>query len=187
MIYLKWAALLLPSLFMAVAGRLLAPILPLFANDQARLPKWLDWFNTPHTDLDGDARHWERWPGTDWWSTYKRRTAWLLRNVAYGFDRQVLGFTYDDTYTRLVVGDESVGDLSGVSGLCRWYAYDASGKLAAFQIYWVWHYRLFSLRKCIRFGVGWKIWGAFPDRRDNPPQAQYWAYLNLFKSTGNQD
>lgn len=184
MVYLKWVALLLPSLIMAIVGRLLAPILPFFANDQARLPAWLDWFNTPHTDLDGDQRHWQRNPGTDCWSTYKRRVAWLLRNVAYGFDRQILGFHYDDTYTRKVIGNEAVGDLSGVSGLCRWYAYNGDGKLKAFQIYWVYHYQLGSLKKCIRFGIGWKIWGAFPDHRDNPMVSQYWAYFNPFKSSG---
>lgn len=185
MIYLKWVLLLLPSLVMAIVGRLLAPILPIFANDEGRLPKWLDWFNTPHTNLDGDSRHWKRWPGHDCWSTYKRRTAWLFRNVAYGFDRQVLGFHYDETYTRKIVGNPEVGDLSGVSGLCRWFAYDHDGKLSAFQIYYIKHYQIFNLKKCVRFGIGWKIWGNFPDFRDAPEfNSQYWAYLNLFKSSG---
>ena len=91
MIYAKWAALMVPSFFMAVVGRLLAPVLPFFVRDDGYLPDWLSWFQTPDNPCDGDAGHWERHPGTDAWSTYKRRTAWFWRNVCYGFDIDVLG------------------------------------------------------------------------------------------------
>lgn len=72
---LKWAALIVPSLFMAVFARLLCPVLPLFASEDGWLPSWLWWFQTPFDCLDGDDGHLERWPGTDAWSTYKRRVA----------------------------------------------------------------------------------------------------------------
>lgn len=92
MVYLKWLALMPASFIMAIVGRLLAPILPFFVDKEThRLPDWLSWFATDDNDADGDQGHWERWPGTDPWSTYKRRVAWLLRNVCYGFDIDVLG------------------------------------------------------------------------------------------------
>ena len=89
MMFLKWAALGPLSFLMAILGRILAPILPFFVQDDGYLPRWLWWFQTPDNSCDGDAGHWERHPGLDAWSTYKRRTAWFWRNVAYGFD---LGF-----------------------------------------------------------------------------------------------
>ena len=47
MMYLKWAALGPLSLFMAVLGRVLAPVLPFFVQDDGYLPRWLWWFQTP--------------------------------------------------------------------------------------------------------------------------------------------
>lgn len=76
MTYVKWVLLLIPSYFMAIFGRLVAPILPLFASDDGWLPDWLSWFQTPFDSLDGDDDHKQTWPGTDAWSTYKRRVAW---------------------------------------------------------------------------------------------------------------
>ena len=107
MIYLKWLALMPASFFMAIIGRLLAPILPFFVDKEThRLPRWLSWFATDDNDADGDAGHWERWPGTDPWSTYKRRLAWLLRNVCYGFDIDVLGVRVYPTDDWEVRGNE---------------------------------------------------------------------------------
>ena len=54
MIYLKWALLIAPSLFMAVVGRLLAPVLPFFVQEDGYLPSWLSWFQTPDNPADGD-------------------------------------------------------------------------------------------------------------------------------------
>lgn len=66
MVYLKWLALMPASFIMAIVGRLLAPILPFFVDKEThRLPRWLSWFATDDNDADGDAGHWERWPGTD--------------------------------------------------------------------------------------------------------------------------
>ena len=42
MVYLKWLALMPASFFMAIIGRLLAPILPFFVDKEThRLPRWL--------------------------------------------------------------------------------------------------------------------------------------------------
>ena len=80
MLYLKWAILSFPSVFMAVFGRIPCPILPFFVTENGHLPNWLRWFDTPYDTADGDDGHQEKWPGTDWWSTYKRRVAWYWRN-----------------------------------------------------------------------------------------------------------
>ena len=119
MVYLKWLALMPASFIMAIVGRLLAPILPFFVDKEThRLPDWLSWFATDDNDADGDQGHWERWPGTDPWSTYKRRVAWLLRNVCYGFDIDVLGVRVYPTDDWEVRGNEDASDTNGVSGTC---------------------------------------------------------------------
>ena len=116
MVYLKWLALMPASFIMAIVGRLLAPILPFFVdNETHRLPKWLSWFATDDNDADGDAGHWERWPGTDPWSTYKRRVAWLLRNVCYGFDIDVLGVRVYPTDDWEVRGNEDASAMGNTS------------------------------------------------------------------------
>ena len=62
MCFLWWASLLIPSLVMSIVGRLLAPVLPIFCDEQGWLPSWLSWFQTPDNSCDGDAGHKERWP-----------------------------------------------------------------------------------------------------------------------------
>jgi hypothetical protein len=161
MVYVKWLALMPASLFMAIIGRLLAPILPFFVDKEThRLPRWLSWFATDDNDADGDQGHWERWPGTDPWSTYKRRLAWLLRNVCYGFDIDVLGVDVLPTDSWIVEGDESAGDQSGISGTCYRRVYRGS-KLVAFHWYYVKHYRLLRRPCCVRVSLGWKLFSSY--------------------------
>ena len=118
MVYLKWLALMPASFIMAIIGRLLAPILPFFVDKEThRLPNWLSWFATDDNDADGDQGHRERWPGTDPWSTYKRRVAWLLRNVCYGFDIQVCGVPVHTADEWEVTGNEDASDTNGVLSL----------------------------------------------------------------------
>lgn len=175
MAYAKWVLLLIPSYLMAIIGRILAPILPFFASDTGWLPKWLDWFQTPFDCLDGDDGHWERWPGTDAWSTYKRRVAWLLRNVCYGFDMQVCGVEIDETDEITCEGNPDIGDQSGISGKCYREAF-RDGEKIAFQWYYVKHYKLFwKWPKCVRIGFGWKLWN------EKPFIAQFWLYCNPVK------
>lgn len=159
MIYLKWFALIIPSVIMAVVGRLVAPILPFFCDEQGYLPDWLSWFATDDNSMDGDAGHWERWPGTDWWSTYKRRVAWGLRNVCYGFDIDVLGVRVYPTDDWEVRGNEDASDTNGVSGTCIRHCH-RDGKHIAFQLYYIKHYRLFGRPCCVRANFGWKLWAS---------------------------
>ena len=160
MVYLKWLALMPASFIMAIVGRLLAPILPFFVDKEThRLPRWLSWFATDDNDADGDAGHWERWPGTDPWSTYKRRLAWLLRNVCYGFDIDVLGVRVYPTDDWEVRGNEDASDTNGVSGTCIRHC-RRDGKHIAFQLYYIKHYRLFGRPCCVRANFGWKLWAS---------------------------
>lgn len=182
MAYLKWFALLIPSYAMAIIGRLIAPILPLFVQEDGYLPKYLSWFQTPFDSLDGDDGHWERWPGADKWSTYKRRVAWLLRNVAYGFDMRVCGVKVDpDKDVIKINGNPDISDKNGISGVCRWYAY-GDNKLIAWQFYYIYHYEIFGLKKCVRIGAGWKLWSE-SKLREEP--AQYFSYFHPFKTALN--
>lgn len=175
---IKWALLAPVSLFMAVFARLLCPVLPLFANDEGYLPEWLWWFQTPFDTLDGDSGSWERHPGTGKWQTYWRRVCWLWRNSAYGFDMRVCGIKVNpDSDTIVHEGNPDIGDKKGKSGKCKWFAY-RDGELIAWQWYYIKHYELLGIHKCVRIGFGWKIWSE-EKLYDEP--AQYWLYFNPVK------
>lgn len=158
MAYCKWALLVPISLIMAVIGRVVAPLLPFFVRKDGYLPPLLWWFQTPDNDCDGDEGHRARWPGTSWWATYKRRLAWFLRNVCYGFDIYVLGCEWRPTDRLEVRGNEQASDLNGVSGLCRRWLY-RDDQLTAWQIYYIRHYRVGRYAACVRINMGWKLWG----------------------------
>ena len=177
--YIKWVLLTIPSLVMHVIGRLVSPILPFFVQEDGYLPSWLWWFQTPFDTCDGDRHSWERHPGTDWWSTYKRRFFWFNRNVCYGFDMRVCGVSVNPGRDVITVnGNPDIGDSSGISGKCKWKAFH-QGDLTAWQWYYVRHYELFGRwHKCVRIGLGWKIWDN-EKLREEP--AQYWLYFNPLK------
>ena len=183
MVYAKWFFLIFPALIMDIVGRLLAPILPFFVQEDGYLPRWLWWFQTPDNPCDGDRGHWERWPkDTPFWR-YVRRVAWFLRNVAYGFNIDVIGFKHKDGDVKEVIGDPTVGDKSGVSGTCRWKVF-REGKLVCFQIYFVKHYQIFGHWKCVRAGCGWKIWSEPGPGR---VYGQHWIYFHPIKGSGLEE
>lgn len=161
MMYLKWAALGPLSLFMSILGRLLAPVLPFFVQDDGYLPDWLSWFQTPDNSCDGDEGHWERHPGKDWWSTYKRRTAWFWRNVAYGFDISVLGANCRLTDTLEIYGDEET-DNSPLHPGWVFRVIKRDGHAIYFQLYFVYAYP-WTKKRCLRGNLGWKLWD-FPTK-----------------------
>ena len=179
MIYLKWALLIAPSLFMAVVGRLLAPVLPFFVQEDGYLPQWLSWFQTPDNPSDGDEAHWERHPGTDWWSTYKRRTAWFWRNVCYGFDISVLGVEVRSSDSLTFEGDHDVGAKPPRSGW-QWKKIVRNGEVVAFQLYGVHQYRHWPQR-CLRVNLGWKLFDFSDSVSDQV--VQWTAMVNPFFGT----
>lgn len=111
-----------------------------------------------------------------------RRCAWLFRNSAYGVNRYVLGVHYQDSDAYWIVGDPTVGDTSGVSGLCKWYL-EREGRLIGWQIYYVKHYRFFGCWKCVRVGAGWKLWGDIAA----DPWCPHWVYFNPVKGSGLEE
>ena len=154
--YLRWFLCIPASLCMAVVGRLLAPVLPFFVQDDGYLPRWLWWFQTPDNPCDGDDGHWDRHPGTDVWSTYKRRTAWFWRNVGYGFDIDVLGARCKAGDELVMTGEAHVGAKPCRPGVQVYKLY-RDGKLKYWQVYFVFAYEWLPSR-CCRGSLGWKLW-----------------------------
>ena len=182
--YLKWLLYLPASLIFDVVGRVLTPVVVLFADESGWLPQWLSWFQTPDNSIDGDAGHFERWGDSDKpLRRFVRRVAWLWRNCGYGFNISIIGFKPQSGDVKQVFGDPTVGDTSGVSGVCRWTVY-RDGKAVAFQYYRVRHYRIFGVWKCVRIGAGWKVWG---EPGAGSVYGQYWAYFHPFKGSGRQE
>ena len=181
--YLKWLLYLPASLAFDIVGRLLAPVVVLFADDEGWLPSWLSWFQTPDNSLDGDRGHAERWGDSkEAWPTYVRRVAWLLRNCGYNFNICILGFKHQDGDRKEIDGDPTIGDTSGVSGVCRWRVFREE-KLVCWQIYIVRHYKIFGVWKCVRIGAGWKIWGT---PGPGTVFGQFWVYFHPIKGSGLQ-
>lgn len=196
MVYLKWLYFCLFDLISQVVGKALSPILPFFVRTtrnaegkidwkfdgsamQANLPHWLRWFQTDDHDCDGDRGSWERHPGTDWWSVYKRRTAWFFRNTAYGFCIDVLGVPVYPEDEFVVQGNPDASDTNDISGACFRRVY-RDDKLICFQWYYIRHYAIGSRYKaCVRIGLGWKLFGNW--HNESGKVAQHQIYFNPLK------
>ena len=196
MVYLKWLYFCVFDLISQVIGKALSPILPFFVRTernaegkidwkfdgsahQANLPHWLRWFQTDDHDCDGDRGSWERHPGTDWWSTYKRRTAWFFRNTAYGFCIDVLGVPVYPEDEFVVQGNPDASDTNSISGACFRRVY-RDDKLICFQWYYIRHYAIGSRYKaCVRIGLGWKLFGNW--HNESGKVAQHQIYFNPLK------
>lgn len=204
--YLKWLLYCIPDIAMQVIGKLLSPVLPFFVRTkrnkegkidwvtdgsamQAHLPKWLLWFETDDHDCDGDRGSWERHPGFDWWSVYKRRTAWFFRNTAYGFCINVIGIKVTPQDKLVVTGNTEASDTNGISGSCFRKVYKKDGEWfepseyspypCAFQWYYIKWYHIGKIKACIRIGLGWKLWGNW--HNENGKVAMHQLYFNPFK------
>lgn len=114
MIYVRYAFMVPISLVLTLIAMIIAPVLPLFAYTQygpidngggygpgPRLPKWLNWFQTPDNNLWGDSTF-QHIHGQSYWS----QVLWLWRNPAYSY-----GIQYIDGYTPAVwSGDREIKD-----------------------------------------------------------------------------
>ena len=106
--YLKYLLFLLIHIPFKLLAKLLAPVLPIFAQNlwgpsatenswavEPRLPFWLDWFMMDDHSL---------WGGQEWqtvlhpknYNTYWGMVLWLLRNSACNFGRYPLAVSQDD-------------------------------------------------------------------------------------------
>ena len=195
MIYLKWFLFCVPDLLMQIVGKALSPVLPLFVRTeknaygeiewktdgsamQAHLPKWLSWFETDDHDCDGDRGHWERHPGFDWWSTYKRRVAWFFRNTSYGFCLRVIGVPVFPSDEYVVQGNPDASDTNGISGICFRRVY-RDDRLICFQWYFIRWYENRWFRACVRIGLGWKLFGNWHEGKGKV--AMHQLYCNPLK------
>ena len=178
MLYLKWLCLIPVSLVMAIVGRVLAPVLPFFVQADGYLPRWLWWFQTPDNPCDGDKGHWERWPDTSVWGTYKRRVAWFLRNVCYGFDIDVLGQVTRPGDRFEMLGQEEVSDQPRGKPGCWFKRVYRGDDLVAWHFYLI-HQWSFWPDKCLRLSWGWKLFSYDPSKEESH---QLTNYLNPFKS-----
>ena len=151
MIYIQYLLLAIISVPLTVLGIVLAPVLPLFADNQGWLPRWLWWLQTPDNSLDGDngwkTEHWQwRYRLPISLSTYIGRVGWLLRNPAYAFGARYINGNDTVTYT----GDTAIGDNNTARE--GWLFVHASG---LFQFTYV--KRIFNTNKCIYVNLGWNI------------------------------
>lgn len=178
MAYIVWFLKLIPSIIVEIFAKIMSPILALFCDEDGWLPSWLGWFQTPDNSCDGDRGHKARWPKQGKIYNWMRRTAWLFRNSAYGFNLK-LGFKYKEGDVRMTIGNPDAGDRSGVSGIVHHFVY-RNNKLVAFQHYYVKHYRIFGIWRCVRAGFGYKIWG----EPSSKMYGQHWLYFNPIKGSG---
>ena len=141
---------------MTILGMILAPVLPLFATHQAKLPKWLSWFDTDDNTLDGD----EGWQkehllalnckgnNLDPLRIYLKRVCWLFRNTAYTFSRNIMGVAIEADNVVVWKGNQKVGNRPLSEGYCY-----ATCK-HRFMFYYV---KKTFKGKCLRVYLGWKL------------------------------
>ena len=162
---LKWTLMVPVMLALTVLAFPLAFALPFFAQkrdgwlDNATrygegyfLPKWLNWFQTPDNDLDGD-QGW-REEHMQWrfklpaaLATYAGRVGWIWRNPAYGFGIERVGAPAIGK----VEGNLSINDRPFVEGHC------------SIEIQDLWQYVLvkrLTSGKALYMNLGWNIKGA---------------------------
>lgn len=191
--YLKWFLLLPLNIIMTVLGFVLAPVLPMFADDKGWLPKWLWWFQTPDNSLDGDEGY-QKKPGRapfmgvmGGWKGYCNRVAWLWRNPLYGFDWEVLAFKVQEGYKVEGWGTKRFPDgtvaIAGGLDIDGWYF----AKLTNPDGSWCWQLYItqhWNDKKCTKLNFGWKIWmaDAIKVGMDHPMCAYTFNPVNWIKT-----
>ena len=163
MYYIQYTILAVISIPITLLGFILAPILPLLANNDGWLPKWLWWFQTPDNSLNGDTgwqnEHWQwRFKLPISLSIYIGQVGWLLRNPAYAFGVKYINGNNETTY----IGNPNISDNIGA---CEGWLFVRSNGL--FQFTYV--KRIFNTNKCIYINLGWNIRALTNpyNRRDN--------------------
>jgi hypothetical protein len=157
MIYIIYLLLVPVSLITTIVGILFAPLMALFATTQdgwndnhsywgpgPRLPKWLNWFQTPDNSLNGDASFQQLFPEKNYFS----HVHWLWRNPAYAFALRNLVAPYTTT----VAGDATIKDNDNAKE--GWCLVRANG---LFQFRYV--KRIFTTSRCLYVNLGWNVIG----------------------------
>lgn len=120
--------------------------LPLFANAQGNLPKYLYWFQTFDNTLDAAIQGGlvpAAWANSKW-KRYWARVYWLYRNPAYGFDYFLLGRDFNPSQCDLITFKQNESTI---------VFYCINGKRTYFNFY-------YSNSWCI-LKFGWKAWNSF--------------------------
>ena len=157
---MKWFLLLPINISFTLLAYLVAPILPLFANEEGWLPRWLWWFQTPDNPLDGDEgfikEHTPYKGSVGKGKRYINRMYWLWRNPAYAFDWTVLAFTPDDSTEISIKGTRPLGGDLSKNG---WYLATCKNKegIKAWQLYITYHW---NSTHSTKINCGWKLWSA---------------------------
>ena len=158
--YLRYFLYLILDWIVTIVGLVLAPLLPLFATKEQKLPKWLSWWDTPDNTLDGDDG-WKnehllflntKGDNLDIVRIYLKRVCWLLRNTGYGFSHSVVGKYVDADDSVWWEGNNKVGNRPLSEGLCKAHLYNDKYKI--FMIYYV---KKTFKGKCLRIYLGWKL------------------------------
>jgi len=173
MIYILYILLVPINLVITLLALVIAPVLPLFANQQEgwldnhsswgvgpRLPTYLGWFMTPDNSLDGDATFAQLNP-----PCYLSQIKWLIRNPAYAFGLRYLVPLYITT----IYGDKTIKDNDNAKA--GWCFIKANG---LFQFVYI--KRIFSTSRCIYVCCGWNIRGLVDDNvqpKPDPYQATF--------------
>ena len=175
MIYLIYLILTPISLLLTLVAVILAPVLPLFAQNAfgwcdnhsyedfgPRLPQWLNWFMTPDNDLYGDATF-SRINGKSYFSQVK----WLWRNPAYSFALRYIQAPYNTS----VKGDPTIKDNDNAKE--GWCLVFSNG---LFQFRFV--KRIFSTNRCWYCNFGWGIMAVADPKVE--PKPQEWQATFVF-------
>jgi len=114
-----WPIIVIANLvFSYVIAYPLAPLLSFFIDKEGYFPKWLWWFQTPDSNMDGcdgDAVFCQTHKTTNvWW----RRTLWQWRNTAQGFS-DYLGTSFNNPKLS-IYGNINIGRLPTYR--TGWYA-----------------------------------------------------------------
>lgn len=171
MIYLIYLVLVPISLLITLVAMVFAPILPIFATMQEglidngsatgiepRLPKWLNWFQTPDNSLWGDQTFKQLNPPC-YWSEVK----WLWRNPAYAFALRYIPGEQGQYW-----GDNTIRDNDNAKA--GWCFVKAGG---LFQFTWIYP---IGFNRCIMVNLGWNIRALVDDNvqpKPNPYQATF--------------
>jgi hypothetical protein len=153
-----WAVKVPASLVFAFISLFLAPVVVLFAKDDANglgwLPRWLWWFQTPDNPVDGEPFWRDAHP-----NRYIRRVGWLWRNAGYGFDWMLSPVLRH--FVIFKTGNQAVSNTPLVEG-CFWRYARARYHGAthdAWQLYIVKAWP-FGIKKCVRINLGYKLFNA---------------------------
>ena len=172
MIYLVYLFLVPVNLVLTLLAILLAPVLPLFANnaygwiDNAskedfgpRLPTWLNWFQTWDNSLDGDASF-QALNYPSYWSQVK----WLVRNPLPTFALRTLSNPY---YT-VVKGDPTIKDNDNAKA--GWCLVSANGLFQFTSVIPI------GFARCVYINFGWNVRALVDDNvqpKPDPYQATF--------------